>query len=101
MPHITYQVVEHDGGWAYRVGDVYSETYPTHESAAAAARDAAERQHLAGRTETIEYQDRDSRWHQEIADGGDRPETDVADTGEDTDDAPRPIVSSNSPARSE
>src|SRR5690606_1202897 len=30
MPDVTYEVVEHDGGWAYKVGDVISETYPTH-----------------------------------------------------------------------
>ena len=24
---VTYEVVEHDGGWAYRVNGVYSETF--------------------------------------------------------------------------
>ena len=38
MSHVTYTVVEHDGGWAYKVGDVFSETFPTHEAAHAAAR---------------------------------------------------------------
>jgi Uncharacterized protein conserved in bacteria (DUF2188) len=37
MSHVTYKVVEHDGGWAYKVGDVFSETFPTHDAAQAAA----------------------------------------------------------------
>jgi hypothetical protein len=31
MTKITYEIVEHDGGWAYRVDGVFSETFPTHE----------------------------------------------------------------------
>jgi hypothetical protein len=27
---VTYEVVEHDGGWAYRAKGVFSETFPTH-----------------------------------------------------------------------
>jgi hypothetical protein len=30
MNKITYEVVEHDGGWAYRVDGVFSETFPSH-----------------------------------------------------------------------
>ena len=37
MVQITYRIVEHDGGWAYQSGGTYSETYPTHDSARAAA----------------------------------------------------------------
>ena len=45
MVQITYRIVEHDGGWAYRLGDTFSETYPDHDSAraAAAARPASRR----------------------------------------------------------
>lgn len=42
MSHVTYTVVEHDGGWAYKVGDVFSETFPTREAAHAAAEQAAQ-----------------------------------------------------------
>ena len=28
MSHIIYEIVEHDGGWAYRVDGVVSETFP-------------------------------------------------------------------------
>jgi hypothetical protein len=47
MP-ITYHVAEHDGGFGYRLGDVWSETYPEHESALAAANAAAARQQVGG-----------------------------------------------------
>jgi hypothetical protein len=74
-----YRVVEHDGGWAYKVGDVYSETFRSHDEAMAAARAAASEQQLGGRTEGIEFQDAEGRWHEEVAEGGDRPSTQVED----------------------
>ncbi len=74
-----YRVVEHDGGWAYKVGDVFSETFRSHDEAMAAARTAASEQQLGGRTEGIEFQDADGRWHEEVAQGGDRPSTEVED----------------------
>jgi hypothetical protein len=76
---VVYEVVEHDGGWAYRVGKVLSEPFPTHAEAHRAAELAAERQQLAGSTDGIEYEDAKYVWHQEVADGGDRPETEVDD----------------------
>ena len=83
MAQIRYRIVQHNGGWAYKVEDVFSETFPTHEEARAAAAAAAERQRLAGRTEIIEYEDPSGRWHQEVANAGDRPETVVEDTADD------------------
>lgn len=77
--HETYEVVQHDGGWAYRVGDVFSETFGTHEDAHAAAEAAAERQRAPGSDETIEYQDEKGRWREERAEGDDRPVTEVKD----------------------
>jgi hypothetical protein len=79
---VTYEVVEHDGGWAYRVKDVYSETFPSHDKALAAARNASQRQHLGGLSAAISYQDRDSQWHTEQVDGNDRPETEVVDAAD-------------------
>lgn len=32
MTRITYEIVEHDGGWAYKVGDVFSEPFPSHDT---------------------------------------------------------------------
>src|SRR5262249_37752018 len=33
MVKIIFEVVPHDGAWAYRVDGVYSETFPTHDAA--------------------------------------------------------------------
>ena len=79
MTKITYHVSEHDGGFAYRLGDVWSESFLDHDAALAAARSAAERQHLEGRDAEISYQLADGRWQTEHASGGDRPDTDVVD----------------------
>ena len=79
MSHITYRIVEHDGGWAYKLGDVFSETFQTHALALEAAKKAAAEQRVPGNTEAIEYEDRDGKWHEELSRGDDRPETDVID----------------------
>jgi hypothetical protein len=77
MTKVIYEIVEHDGGWAYRVGDVYSETFPSHDLARKAAERAAREQVVAGETTGISYEDKRGRWHDELARGDDRPETDV------------------------
>jgi hypothetical protein len=79
MTKIVYDVVEHDGGWAYKVGDTLSETFASHDGARIAAERAAAHQRLSGPQETIDYEDADGRWHKEIAPGDDRPETTVED----------------------
>ena len=81
MAHITYRIVEHDGGWAYKLGDVFSETFPSHDAALQAARRVAAEQREPGETRDIEYEDAEGKWHQETADGDDRPEAEVADDG--------------------
>ena len=81
MDKVIYRIVEHDGGWAYKVGDVFSETFPSRERALEAARAAASEQQVGGVTEGIEYQDAGGDWHEELAQGGDRPQTDVAGDG--------------------
>ena len=79
MTKVTYVIVEHDGGWAYKVGDVFSETFPSHDEAYEAADRAAREQTIAGETTPIEYEDRAGKWHEETAPGDDRPETEVKD----------------------
>ncbi len=79
MTRVVYEVVEHDGGWAYKVRDVFSETFPSHEAAHRAAEAAAARQQLEGADTDIEYEDARGKWHREYADGGDRPEATVED----------------------
>lgn len=79
MTKVTYEIVEHDGGWAYKLGAVYSETFPSHEEALNAANRAAAEQRIGGETEGISYQDAKGTWHDELSEGGDRPETEVSD----------------------
>ncbi|MGB3391206.1 MAG: DUF2188 domain-containing protein [Pseudaminobacter sp.] len=86
MARIIYEIVEHDGGWAYKLDGVFSETFRTHEDALNAAKAAAAEQQLAGTTEGISYQDASGTWHEEVVEGGDRPETDVVDESEDASD---------------
>ncbi len=79
MSKVSYRIVEHDGGWAYKVGDVFSETFGSHDDALSAARAASSEQEVGGDSEGIEYQDSAGQWHEEVAQGGDRPETEVVD----------------------
>jgi len=77
MTKITYEIVEHDGGWAYRANGVYSETFATHDLARKAAERAAQEQIVPGNTTGISYEDEKGHWHDEVAQGRDRPQTDV------------------------
>lgn len=77
MSKITYEIVEHDGGWAYRADGVYSETFPTHDTARRAAERAAGEQRVSGETTGIVYEDEKGRWRGEVSEGDDRPVTDV------------------------
>ena len=75
----TYKIVQHDGGWAYQVDGVFSETYPSHEAARAAAQRAAGEQQVGGETTGITYEDSSGKWREELSKGGDRPQTKVED----------------------
>lgn len=88
MAEVTYHIVEHNGGWAYKVGDVFSETFATRAEAAEAAERAAQGHMRAGPDESIEYEDEDGVWHEETASGLDRPHTDVE--ADDAGDANEP-----------
>ena len=79
MAEIIYEIVEHDGGWAYKANGVFSESFPTHAAALAAAQAAAEEQRVPGTTHVIEWEDEQGRWHTETARGTDRPMTEVRD----------------------
>jgi len=79
MAHITYKIVPHDGGWTYTQGGVFAETFRTREAAIAAVRTIAAEQRTPGDTEAIYFETADGKWHEEIANGEDRPEIEVED----------------------
>jgi hypothetical protein len=79
LSHVVYVIVEHDGGWAYRVGATVSETYPSRALAHKAAAAAAAEQRAPGETASIEYETPDGQWHEERSRGRDRAQTEVKD----------------------
>jgi hypothetical protein len=79
MSRIAYEVVEHDGGWAYRANGTFSETFPTRELAHEAAERAAGEQRVPGSDASISYEDEKGRWHAERSASNDRPTTEVED----------------------
>ena len=79
MAEVIYQVVEHDGGWAYQVDGSYSETFPNREAAHRAAEAAAREQRQPGETEGITYETAAGDWRAEVSSGDDRPDTRVED----------------------
>ncbi len=77
MTQVAYHIIEHDGGWAYTVDGVFSETVPNRAAALAAAQRAAAEQRTPGEPEEIEYETEKGKWKVEHADGDDRPSTEV------------------------
>ncbi len=76
---VIYKVVQHDGGWAYTANGTFSETFPSHDLALKAARTAAREQTAPGSDTGISWEDSSGVWHEELAHGGDRPDTEVQD----------------------
>jgi hypothetical protein len=77
MVKVTYEIVEHDGGWAYALNGVYSETFRSHDAAFSAAKRVAVEQQRPGDTTGISYEDEKGRWRFEVSQGDDRPITEV------------------------
>jgi hypothetical protein len=77
MTKLVYHIVQHDSGWAYRVDGAYSETFPTHDAARAAADQAARKQRISGSEAAISWEDEKGVWHEELDEGWDRPSTEV------------------------
>jgi hypothetical protein len=82
MAKITYRIVKHEDGWAYKARGTFSETFPSHDAALTAAKTAAAEQRVPGETVGIEYETADGVWHEELDPGSDRPETEVEDEEE-------------------
>ncbi|HEX8900968.1 DUF2188 domain-containing protein [Vitreimonas sp.] len=79
MTKIVYEIIQHDGGWAFKLGDTISETFKDHDTAYNAAKRVAREQMTVGQTVGISWEDERGRWHDEISRGDDRPEVDVKD----------------------
>ena len=79
MARVTYAVVEHDGGWAYKVGGPTRRPTSAVRPRTLAAVRAAQEQQVPGEAATISWEDDRRRWHAELSRGGDRPEADVED----------------------
>ncbi|WP_296597103.1 DUF2188 domain-containing protein [Phenylobacterium sp.] len=79
MSEVTYHLVQHDGGWAYKVGGTFSETFPSRQAAHDAAVRAAGEQRVPGATTGIVYEDDQGRWRSEVEEGSARPYTRVDD----------------------
>ena len=79
MAHVVYEIVEHDGGWAYRVGGVYSETFSTRAFAHKAAARAAAEQRVPGEDALIRFETQSGEWVTQNARGNDRPDVAVKD----------------------
>ncbi len=74
---LHYRIVQHDGGWAYKLGDVFSESFPSRDLALATARRVAREQHVPSDPATIEFQDEAGVWRTEFSAGTHPPDADV------------------------
>ena len=79
MTKAVYEVVRHDGGWAYRMGSTFSETYSSEGLAHNAAERAAREQRTPGETTAIAYETPKGEWREETVRGNDRPSAEVKD----------------------
>ncbi len=78
MAQFHYRIVPHDGGWAYTLDHVFSESFPSRAAAMAAVRRVIVEQHTPGDATVIQYQDAEGAWHTEESEGTDRPDIDLA-----------------------
>lgn len=69
MSKVTYEIVEHDGGWTYRVNGVFSEPFPSHDFAAKRQSAPPAGNRSLGDTTRISHEDKSGHWHDELASG--------------------------------
>jgi hypothetical protein len=77
MAKMIYEIVRHDGGWAYKVDETFSESFRSHDEARKAAQLAASEQAEPGEATVISYEDKEGHWHKEKSAGDDRPKPKV------------------------
>ena len=66
MSVITYTIVRHEGGWAYEVNGTFSAGFPTRAGARAAAKRAACKHRLPGKTIPPDCEDDQDNWDHEV-----------------------------------
>ncbi len=81
MTKVVYEIIPHDGGWAFKLGDTISQSFLTHDAAYNAAKRVALEQQRPGETVGISWEDERGRWHDELSSGDDRPDVDIVDKG--------------------
>jgi len=81
MTKITYEIIKHDGGWAFELDGTISQTFKSHDAAYNAAKRVALEQMRPGETVGISWEDERGRWHDELSSGDDRPEVAIDDKG--------------------
>ena len=81
MTKITYEIIKHDGGWAFELDGTISQTFKSHDDAYNAAKRVALEQRRPGETVGISWEDQRGRWHDELSSGDDRPEVAIDDKG--------------------
>ena len=79
MIKIVYEIIRHDGGWAFKLSDTISATYQNHDAAYNAAKRVALEQMRPGETAGISWEDERGRWHDEVSPGDDRPDVEIID----------------------
>ena len=73
----NYEIVERDGGYAWKLGDALSETYPTREAANAAAIEDSHKRESGNGRKTAQAEGDARRWHNEMTDNDTGHETDI------------------------
>jgi hypothetical protein len=79
MTNVHYRLVEREGGWTYKAGDVFSERFALYDEVRDAAERAAAEQRLPGSAQDIEYQDEAGDWHEEVSQGSNPLRADVTE----------------------
>lgn len=77
MTEVIYEIGEHDGGWAYKVGNVYSDPIAPAKAFMQPRPKSLWNSACPGETEAIQFEDAKGQWHTETAQGGDRPRPEI------------------------
>ena len=79
MSEVTYEIVEHDGGWAYKVDGALSRCSRPMRQRSRQHRPPPLSRKPPARPKRLNTKTRKGKWHTETARGSDRPETHIKD----------------------